>query len=184
MATHTQAAAHTHTHTHTHAYYICAHIFLYGLLLYGLPQPATHLSKQPGVVSLSIRFWCHTPLPAQCVRFVVNAPVVQLQFPLPLQLHAADSSLQSDVHVDYNKTRLKARISIIIRLRIDHCASTTSKFSARAIATVVWMMSMRLMFVVNRESWTATRHVIWHADSGTALARVNREQERAGARKR
>lgn len=29
---------------------------------------------------------------------------------------------------------------------------------------------------VCRESWTATRHVIWHTDSGT-LARVNTEKE-------
>lgn len=29
---------------------------------------------------------------------------------------------------------------------------------------------------VCRESWTATRHVIWHTDSGT-LARVNAEKE-------
>lgn len=60
------------------------------------------------------------------LQVVVNGLVQQLELP-PLKL---------DVHVDYNKTRVKASISIIMRQSIDHCAGGTSKFSARPIASV------------------------------------------------
>lgn len=70
-----------------------------------------------------------------------------------------------------------------MRQSIDHCAGGRGHIKILGTSDCLRRVDDVDEAHVCRESWTATRHVIWHTDSGT-LARVNTQRDRDNERVR
>lgn len=68
-----------------------------------------------------------------------------------------------------------------MRQSIDHCAGGRGHIKILGTSDCLRRVDDVDEAHVCRESWTATRHVIWHTDSGT-LARVNTQRDRDNER--